>query len=103
MAMKLQQHRFHQGQTSQTNILIPKQGFTVHLDLHTTKTHKKQIEEKSKKKNNLQEGRDLLFMFGGFPERTVISQIQPTGSTCTLDMGSTYSIKNKPFSPLPVC
>lgn len=52
MAMKLQQHQFHQGQTSQTNILIPKQGFTVHLDLYTTKTHKKQIAEKSKEKKS---------------------------------------------------
>lgn len=52
MAMKLQQHQFHQGQTSQTNILIPKQGFTVHFDLYTTKTHKKQIAEKSKEKKS---------------------------------------------------
>ena len=49
MAMKLMQHWFHRGQTSQTNILIPKQGFTVHLDPRTTKTHNKQMAEKNKK------------------------------------------------------
>jgi len=32
MAVKLQQHCFHQGQTSHTKILIPKPGFRVHLD-----------------------------------------------------------------------
>lgn len=85
--MKLQQHWFHRGQTSQTSILIPKQGFTVHLDSHTTKTHNKQMAEKNKKIIFYRKEEIIFFFSGGFPEGTVISQIQPTGSTWTLDTG----------------
>lgn len=84
-----------QGQTSQTNILIPKQGFRVHLDPippKLTTTTKKKSQKRIRKKF-LQEERDHHFMLGGFPKGRVISQIQPTGFTCTLDVGSNSLLK----------
>lgn len=68
---------FTEGKQIKTNILIPKQDFTVHLDPYNTQ-NSQQTNIREAENNFPQEGKDLLFS-DGFPEGTVTPQIQPMG------------------------